>query len=418
MRKRQAVRVIVNELQMLKQRTGIGHYTAELLRSLRSLAADDQIDGFPTGWLRRATALSYRLGGGVIQGQAGRSNGQQQRGLVGRFVSATLAKFRDGYQEFLARRFLRRCAANYDLYHEPNYLPMPADCPVLATLHDLSLLLHPHWHPVDRVRRFEARLPEVLARCTHFLADTESVRQEVIDCLGVSPHCITRVHMGVRSDLRRMPARVVERGLRELGLPRDYLLYLGTIEPRKNVLRLMQVYCGLPDPVRARWPLVLAGGWGWNAGEVRQYLDEVGRHRGVLHLGYVADQHLPVLYNGARALLFPTYYEGFGLPPLEMMACGGAVIASTAAAVREVAGRQAHLIDPEDSDGWRSAMLRVISDDDWRQSLREGAIQAAQPYTWERCAAETLQVYRLVFRKTRGIGPPFQAAERPTSRCG
>jgi len=126
------------------------------------------------------------------------------------------------------------------------------------------------------------------------------------------------------------------------------------------------------------------------------YLRQEARPRGVLHLGYVADEVLPVLYGGARALLYPSFYEGFGLPPMEMLACGGAVIASTAAALVETVGSQAQLVPPDDTDGWREAILRVIHDDDWWQFLRAGAENVAEPYTWERSAAETLAVYQKV----------------------
>src|SRR5205085_3332784 len=132
---------------------------------------------------------------------------------------------------------------------------------------------------------------------------------------------------------------------------------------------------------------------GWNTGEVAAYLHDVARHRGVLHLGYVAEEHVAALYNGARALLYPSLYEGFGLPPIEMMACGGAVLASTAGALQETVGPRAHLIEPEDLAAWRAAMLRVVTDDDWWQQLRQGVQSLAKPYTWDRCAAVTLEVY-------------------------
>ena len=141
---------------------------------------------------------------------------------------------------------------------------------------------------------------------------------------------------------------------------------------------------------------MLSGSWGWNAGDVARFLEEEGRSRGVLHLGYVAEQHLAALYNGARALVFPSFYEGFGLPPLEMLACGGAVIASTAGAIAETVGRRAHLVDPRDLDGWRDAMRRVAEDDEWHRALRDGAEDVARPFTWEACAADTLRAYRAV----------------------
>jgi alpha-1,3-rhamnosyl/mannosyltransferase len=156
----------------------------------------------------------------------------------------------------------------------------------------------------------------------------------------------------------------------------------------------IQAYCDLPTSLRDRWPLLLVGKWGWNTSEVAEYLQAEARHRGVIHRPYLADHYLPALHNGARALVYPSLYEGFGLPPLEMLACGGAVLASTTGAVAETVGRKAQLIDPLDIDGWRQAMQRIVQDDDWWRALRRGAVEAARLFTWEQCAADTLRVYR------------------------
>jgi alpha-1,3-rhamnosyl/mannosyltransferase len=141
---------------------------------------------------------------------------------------------------------------------------------------------------------------------------------------------------------------------------------------------------------------VLAGGWGWGYSREREYFEDDARHRSVIHLGYVADADLPGLYSGAAALVYPSHYEGFGLPPVEMMACGGAVLASTAPAVREVCGDRATFIHPDDQTGWRNAMRRVMDDPDWRQELRAGVVEHARQFTWRRCAAETWRVYERV----------------------
>ena len=179
-------------------------------------------------------------------------------------------------------------------------------------------------------------------------------------------------------------------------LPSRYLLYVGTIEPRKNTLRLMQAYASLPAALRRDWPLLLAGQWGWNIARERAYYESVGRHQGIRYLGYVQDQHLPAVCNGARALVYPSVYEGFGLPPLEMLACGGAVLASRIDPIREVTGAQAHLVDPGDTAGWREALHRVIRDDDWHAELRRGAERVARRFTWQCAAAEHTDVYRRV----------------------
>jgi alpha-1,3-rhamnosyl/mannosyltransferase len=288
-------------------------------------------------------------------------------------------------------------AAPYDLYHEPNFIPWESDLPTVVTVHDLSVVLHPEWHPRERVEFHERHFERGLNRCRHVVTVSECMRRSLINDLGFRHDKVTAVPNGVRSEFRPMsPSEIAPTRMR-LGLPLEYLLYVGTIEPRKNILMLMRAYCGIDEALRTRCPLVLAGSWGWEFGPVREYYDAEARHRGVLHLGYVADELLPALCNGAVAMVYPSLYEGFGLPPVEMMACGGAVLASTAAAVREVCGRRACFIDPNDEAGWREAMRCVIVDQDWRAELSSGTVEHAARYTWRRCAAETWQVYeRLV----------------------
>jgi alpha-1,3-rhamnosyl/mannosyltransferase len=295
----------------------------------------------------------------------------------------------------LQYQFRRFCeSGGYDLYHEPNFIPFESDLPTVATIHDLSVLLHPEWHPIERVRNYERRFRRGLARCTHFLAVSEFTRREVTSVLGIPPERVTRTYNGVRHAMTPLPAAAVQAALRRLRLPARYVLHVGTIEPRKNLLMLLNAYAALPAALRESCPLVLVGGWGWHHEDVSHYLESHGPRLGILHIGYVAEADLPAVYNGALALLLPSHYEGFGLPALEMLACGGAVLASTADALVELVSGQAHLINACDPLGWRDAMQRLITDTEWRRSLREGAVRRAAPFTWEACAAETLRVYR------------------------
>jgi alpha-1,3-rhamnosyl/mannosyltransferase len=396
------MRVVVNQIASLGQKTGIGHYTTELVRCMRQQCAKDAIEEYPTGWLRRA-GRTFKRARPYLEPSVHKSEISSPRSQISELL---LGQIRHWGRSWAANRFRAACARNaYDLYHEPNFIPFECSCPTVITLHDLSVLLHPEWHPADRVAYFVKNFQKGLSLATHFLAISEFGRQEITRTLGISPERVSRTYMGIRRGLGPLPRHEVAQVLANLGLPSQYLLYLGTIEPRKNVLRLMRSYCSLPQRLRSEWPLLLVGGWGWNTQESAEYFSTFARHRGVMHVGYIKDRYLPAVFNGARALIYPSLYEGFGLPPLEMMACGGAVIASTAGALVETIGRQAHLVEPDDEPGWNSAMTRVIEDKDWWFSLRHNASQVAAPFTWEACAADTLAIYRRVLQGQKNLTP-------------
>jgi alpha-1,3-rhamnosyl/mannosyltransferase len=388
------MRVLFNRSSTLGVLTGVGHHTAQLLRCLRRPADDVHIDVYPTGgiwWLRSLGARVFR----ELPGSADAAEAKPKEAPAASLPRRVLQTMRGWGRNVVERRQRSIFFGQpYDLYHEPNFIPQPSDIPTLTSVHDLSALLHPEWHPAERVAKFAREFPQALSRSVHFLAVSEFTRQELIRACGVPAERVTRVHNGVRTECRPLPVGVVARRLRRLGLPAQYLLCVGTIEPRKNVLRLLQAYCALPAALRERCPLLLAGPWGWSAADIAEYFHARAAACGVRHLGYLTDADLTVLYNGARALVYPSWYEGFGLPVAEMLACGGAVIASTADALREVAGDCAEYVTPEDTDGWRAALARAITDDDWREQLRQRTMAQGRKFTWERSAAETLQLYR------------------------
>ncbi len=389
------MRVLINGLAAAGTRTGIGHYTGELVRSLRQLVGESMIDFFHPNWMSRAK--KWLIG---MRRCLEKPSDPTSR-VPGWKASLVDGVRRTGLAFYQWRFRARARGGEYQLYHEPSFLPIDCDLPTVVTIPDLSVMLYPQWHPVDRVATHQREFLRGIARAEHVIAISDFARMEIIRQLGLPADRVTRTYMGVRSGLRPLPSDAVQARLRQLELPPTYLLHVGTIEPRKNVKMLLQAYCALPSSLRQRFPLILVGGWGWNSAEVHAYLQEDARHRGVRYVGYLAEADLAYLYNGARALVFPSLYEGFGLPPVEMFACGGAVLASTAGAVAETAGHKAHLLHPEDVVGWRDAMERVCTDEEWWQSLRRHATDAARPFTWERCASDTLRVYEAVLGQSQ-----------------
>jgi glycosyltransferase involved in cell wall biosynthesis len=402
------MRVVINGLAALKPKTGVGHHVANLAASLAATSSDDVFTLYPG---RRMAAVVRRLNRPpTATGPTRRPNpGLVSRGLG--FAKATAKAASRFHFAAYTRTF------GFDLYHEPNFVPFPSDLPTVVTVHDLSVIRFPDWHPADRVRSHEKRFASGLCQAVHVIVVSETVRREVIALLGVPADRVTAVPNGVGPAFRPLPAAEVEAVRARLGLPQRYYLCVGTIEPRKNVGTAMRAFADLPAEVRESCPLVLVGPWGWRSDAERAYFEGVGRDRGIRHLGYVADADLPALYAGAAGLVYPSHYEGFGLPPLEMLACGGAVLASTADAVREVCGSYAALIEPEDLSGWRSAMLRLATDAEFRDGLRRGGIAHAARFTWERVAEETAAVYRHVLAPSApGSASPVNAlSSRPAA---
>ncbi|VTS07282.1 glycosyltransferase family 4 protein [Tuwongella immobilis] len=397
------MRVVLNGLTMFKPRTGIGHYVAGLYEELGLNRGEDRFTLYPRGWERDLIKSAYAIWTHRKKAPARSRPGSasdsaaRPRFSLGQLVQALRPLARDVANRAIAEHFQREChAKRWDLYHEPNVIPLPCDLPTIATVHDLSVLMHPEWHPADRVRAYEQSFRKGIATCEHLIAGSEFTRQSMIQHLGISPDRITPVGYGIRFHLRPLPTAERDAGLARLGLPNDYLLYVGTLEPRKNLLTLMQAYVALPAELRQRHPLILVGGWGWKAQPIADYYYDVAAHQGVRLTGYIADSDLPILYNGARALVYPSRYEGFGLPPIEMLACGGAVLASTAEAHRETLGSTMPLIHPDDVDGWRDAMQRMLTEPEWRAELIRNAAGRTRQYSWRQCAHDTLAVYRRV----------------------
>ena len=284
----------------------------------------------------------------------------------------------------------------FDLYHEPNFVPFRTGLPLVVTIFDLSVLLFPQWHPAERVKAHEHAYTRGVALADHVIVGTEAVRAEAQQHLGLAPDRVTAMLCGVGPQFRPQSAETVSAIRAKHGLPSRYTLYVGTIEPRKNIGMLLRAFCDLPPELREACPLVLAGGWGWKTDAERELFHAEAKHKGAIHIGYVPDEDLPALYAGACALLYPSFYEGFGMPPVEAMACGTAAVTSTADAVREVVGKHALTLDANDLPGWRDVLKQIAADREFLSDYRRRDPAHAATFTWEACAHVVHDVYRNV----------------------
>ncbi len=393
------MKIIFNRQTALGNKTGVGHYANNLLSAMLQASSEDQIASTPSG-LAWAACRSHARVSTLVNRLRGRSKKLSALywlaplAHIAYAVGVRASRYGRRWIDAHLRKSIER--GGFDLYHEPNFIPVETTVPTVITVHDLSVLLYPEWHPRARVEKFRNHFLRGLAQACHVITVSDSVRLEVMRVLNVPAEKVTRVYNGVGEQFRPLPLHEAEATLKRWELKPGYLLHLGTLEPRKNLLMLMRAYCALPRPVRNLAPLLLVGSWGWQEQVIRDYYHAHAQHRGVRHIGYLPNDDLPALYNGARALVCPSHYEGFGLPCMEMLACGGAVLASTADVFRETIGGQAQLIPADDEGAWRTALGEVIQDDDRRQVLRQGASAHARKYTWTDSARETLRVYGAV----------------------
>lgn len=375
--------IAIRATPLLFSAAGVAQYIRSL--SLELMRSGENVALFtPYAW-------STNLAAGVPQEKASAS---RLRSIVLEVVPRPRWVARALETALLAVNATRR---NVALYHEPAALPLPFRGPTVVTVHDLSWVRFPQTHPADRVRVLDRSFPRALNEADHLIAVSDFTKRELMDVFGVPAERITTTLEAARDAFRPRSADDCAVVLAQHGLRyRKFLLCVGTLEPRKNLELVITAYAGMPATYRREFPLVLVGAKGWLSSRIESALQPLVQSGEARPLGYVTDEDLAALYASARVLVYPSLYEGFGLPPLEAMACATPVIVSNRSSLPEVVGSAGDLVAPDDPDGLRS-ILRRLSEDESYFALRSASGRArAAEFSWARCAAETAGVYRRV----------------------
>jgi len=371
------MRIALDAIPLAAAKTGIGHYTDALAGWLARVYSDHQYD------LLSPFDFDFDY------------NGARPKNLNKQFIPVR-SIFRKWWLVGLPA-LLR--IYKVDLFHGTNYcVPVFAPCPTVVTIHDLSLFTQSHTHEEENVKRGKRRMPIMARRASRIIAPSEWTKREIVEQLRVSPEKIRVIYEAAREGMKPLPPHLCQSVLDKHQIRRPYLLYVGTIEPRKNLLTLIRAYDELLRTTPRRPQLVLCGGRGWLCDEVFNLVGDLRLQDQVRFTGYVEDADLPALYSAAEAFVYPSLYEGFGLPPLEAMACGAPVITSDVSSLPEVVGKAGLTHAPNDAHALTEAMAKLLGDETTREYFRRAGLKQAANFSWERAARETQSVYDEVLR--------------------
>lgn len=375
------MKIIFNAIPLLSPLTGIGQYTHQLAKGLMAMP-DMDIDFFyATGW-------SNELRNKPIE------NIVRLKSIFKKIIPCSY--FTNRYlQQFNFSKGVK--SKSVTLYHEPNFLPFKFKGPTILTAHDLSWIRFPETHPKERVAMMNRYFEPGLRRVDLIITDSEFVKHELIEVFGIASDLIKTVPLGVEDSFHPRSIEETRSVLSRHNLIHgQYLLSVGTLEPRKNLQATLRAYMQLSPSIRKQYPLVLVGMKGWHTSELEKQIAPLVRAGDIRQMGYLPRDELAIVVAGALTLIFPSIYEGFGLPPLEAMACGVPVITSNVSSLPEVVGDTGFLIDPHDVDSLTTSIEHMITAPEIRENLSQKAFARSLLFTWDNCVKQTVDSYRQV----------------------
>ncbi len=369
------MKVCIDIQSAITQRAGVGRYTREIVQHLSQVAPDDNFLLPYFDFKGDATPIDI-------------PNAEQKpiRWCPGRIAQLAWKTIKwPPYDMF---------AGDADVYHFPNFIIPPLrNKKSVVTIHDMSFVPYPHFAEARNVSYLNHHIKDTVKRADAIITVSRFSASEICNYLGVAEDRVFAIHHGISDTFASPDTTTTARVLSECRLDKPYLLTVGTVEPRKNIPLLVEIFEKLED---FDGELVIAGGLGWKYEPIMERIKNSPRAKSIRCLGYTADDKLPALYSGASAFMVTSHYEGFGFPPVEAMACGTPVVSSTGGSLAEVLGEGAELVDSSLAEAWVEPVRKVLGDSAYREELIQRGFKKAASYRWADAAKKTMDVYRQV----------------------
>lgn len=381
------LKILIDASPLNNYRAGIGFYTSSLITYLAELDKNNKVHLYGRLTEAKIAAIDKELD------------------LRAKGVQYVMAKmpFKALYYpwRFSGLSLMDIGTPEADIYHGMNVLPLPSNRgKSIITIHDLYFLIRPeHTNFMTKlILPREAR--HAVRRCDAIIADSESTKRDIIENLGVDAEKVKVVYLAARPEFRVLSDAQILSAIRaKYTNNHPYILFLGTLEPRKNLVSLIQAFAMVKRTGNFPHKLILAGRRGWGYEDIFAEIERQNLSQEVIVPDYVENADIVGLYNAAELFVYPSLYEGFGLPVLEAMACGTPVITTNISSLPEVAGDAGVLVAPDDVGGLAQAMVRVISDQEYSSELRNKGLEQVKKFSWNKTAKETFRVYQQVLNK-------------------
>ncbi|GAB4259849.1 glycosyltransferase family 4 protein [Thermincola ferriacetica] len=378
------MKIGINGQLLAGRRAGIGMYIYNLLRALQKVDSLNQYCIF--------------MGQKSLQADLQKIFSEKFQPVCSRFpISGSWMRIL--WEQLVLPAQIKK--ASVDVMHYPDYAlsVLSPFKPSVVTVHDLSFKLFPETFSMGKLLTKRTLITQSLQKAAQIIAVSENTKRDLVNLYGISPDKIHVVYNGVDHDLFKPVDRQKTKGFlrREYGLETGYILYVGTLEPRKNLVNLLRAYKLAREKFNISPQMVIAGSKGWLYKDIFKTVSDLGLNDSIVFTGYIPDDHLPFFYNGASVFVYPSIYEGFGLPPLEAMACGTPVVVSNVSSLPEVVGDAGVTVSPDDIEAMAANISKVLKDRTAASYYSKRGIERASLFTWETTALKTLKVYEQAY---------------------
>ncbi len=368
-------KIVIDCISLLSPFTGIGRYTYE---NAKRVSKDESCE-----WSFYYGFYSKKLYGG--------------KNSITKIKSLMTKKtfFKKAVKKLLVLYTKYFCFKTFDLYWQPNYIP---DLNVKAkkrivSVHDFSFYLNPSWHPKERLDFFEKNFWKNIKKADRIITGSFYTKHEIEKYLKIDPLKIDVIYHGVDHNIyKEYDTKILEEFREKLRLPKEFFLFVGSVEPRKNLLFLMNSYSKLPKEIKRKYKLLIVGFKGWENEKVKELLDKESEN--ILYIGYLSDIELAYIYNLAKIFIYPSLYEGFGIPPLEAMACKTCTIVSNRASLPEICAEGALYTNPLNEEDLIKKILKILENEKLQKELIQKGYNRAKNFDWEKSAMEHLEVFK------------------------